>query len=133
MGRPVLSEQGVPFLRTLGVRVRESGERHAIVEADVREEHGNYRGGAHGGLVATLVDTVCFFPRPFLPSGMSVATTHLAVSFVRPAAVGDHLVSRCDVVHLGRRTASLTVRVTRSDGEVVAHGTVGLMLLREDG
>jgi acyl-CoA thioesterase len=131
MDHPVSSEEDVPFLRTLGIRVKESSERHAIVEVDVREGHGNYRGGAHGGLVATLVDTVCFFPKPFLPSGVPVATTHLAVSYVRPADVGDHLTSRCDVVHLGRRTASLTVRVTRGDGALIAHGTVGLMILRE--
>ncbi len=129
MDRVVSSEQDIPFLRTLGIRVKESGERHAVVEVDVGPEHGNYRGGAHGGLVATLVDTVCFFPRPFLPSGVAVATTQLAVSYVRPASVGERLTSRCEIVHLGRRTASLAVRVTRSDGAVVAHGTVGLMIV----
>ena len=132
MARPVTSEEDIPFLRTLGIRVKESGERHAIVEVDVREGHGNYRGAAHGGLLATLVDTVCFFPAPFLPSGVPVTTTHLSVSYVRPADVGDRLTARCDVVHLGRRTASLAVRVTRGDGTVVAHGTVGLMVLGDE-
>ncbi len=131
MDRAVTSEADIPFLRTLGIRVKERGDRHAVVEVDVGEEHGNYRGGAHGGLVATLVDTVCFFPRPFLPSGTPVTTTQLSVSYVRPAASGDRLTARCEVVHLGRRTASLAVRVTRGDGAVVAHGTVGLMILRD--
>jgi acyl-CoA thioesterase len=130
MSRAICSEEDVPFLRTLGIRVKESGERHAVVEVEVGAGHGNYRGGAHGGLVATLVDTVCFFPGPFLPSGVNVATTQLAVAYVRPARVGDHLTARCEVVHLGRRTASLTVRVTRGDGALVAHGTVGLMILQ---
>ncbi len=131
MSRAVTSEADVPFLRTLGVRVTESGDRHAVVEVDVGEAHANYRGGAHGGLVATLVDTVCFFPKPFLPSGVPVTTASLAVHYVRPATVGDHLTARCEVVHLGRRTASVTVRVTRGDGALVAHGTVGLMILRD--
>lgn len=133
MDRVIRSEEDIPFLRTLGIRMAESGERHAAVEVVVGEGHGNYRGGAHGGLIATLVDTVCFFPRPFLPSGIPVTTTQLAVTYVRPAAVGDRLTSRCEVVHLGRRTASLTVRVTRGDGALVAHGTVGLMILRDEG
>jgi acyl-CoA thioesterase len=115
MDRVIRSEEDIPFLRTLGIRMAESGERHAAVEVVVGEGHGNYRGGAHGGLIATLVDT------------------QLAVTYVRPAAVGDRLTSRCEVVHLGRRTASLTVRVTRGDGALVAHGTVGLMILRDEG
>ena len=121
----------IPFLRTLGIRLTEIGERHAVMEVDVADAHRNYLGGAHGGLIATLVDTVCFFPRPLLPSGLAVTTSQLAVSYLRPANVGDHLVSRCDLVHLGRRTASLTVRVTRGDGTLLAHGTVGLMVLRD--
>ncbi len=68
-----------------------------------------------------------------LPSGLAVTTTQLTVSYLRPAQVGDHLVSRCELVHLGRRTASLTVRVTGRDGALVAHGTVALMVLSAPG
>lgn len=127
---PATLESGnrIPLLRTLGIRLTEIGERHAVMEVDVSDAHRNYYGGAHGGLIATLVDTVSFFPRPLLPSGLEVTTTQLTVSYVRPAKVGDHLVSRCELVHLGRRTASLTVRVTRGDGALVAHGTVALMV-----
>jgi acyl-CoA thioesterase len=128
---PATLESGnrIPLLQTLGIRLAEIGERHAVMEVDVSDIHRNYYGGAHGGLIATLVDTVSFFARPLLPSGLEVTTTQLNVSFVRPAAVGDRLVSRCELVHLGRRTASLTVRVTRGDGALVAHGTVGLMVM----
>ncbi len=129
--QPATLESGnrIPLLRTLDIRLTEIGDRHAVMEVDVGERHLNYFGGAHGGLIATLVDTVCFFPQPLLPSGREVTTTQLTVSYVRPAQVGDHLVSRCDLVHLGRRTASLTVRVTRGDGALVAHGTVALMVV----
>jgi acyl-CoA thioesterase len=128
---PATLESGnrIPLLRTLGIRLTEIGDRHAVMEVDVSDAHRNYYGGAHGGLIATLVDTVCFFPRPLLPSGLEVTTTQLTVSYVRPASVGDHLVSRGELVFLGRRTASLTVRVTRADGELVAHGTVALLVL----
>ncbi len=123
----------IPLLRTLDIHLTEIGERHAVMEVDVGEAHRNYLGGAHGGLIATLIDTVCFFPRPLLPSGLAVTTTQLTVSYLRPAQVGDHLVSRCELVHLGRRTASLTVRVTGRDGALVAHGTVALMVLSAPG
>jgi acyl-CoA thioesterase len=128
---PATLESGnrIPLLKTLGIRLAEIGESHAVMEVEVSDIHRNYFGGAHGGLIATLVDTVAFFARPLLPSGLEVTTTQLNVTFVRPAAVGDRLASRCELVHLGRRTASLTVRVTRGDGALVAHGSVSLMVV----
>lgn len=121
----------IPLLRTLGIRLTEIGDHHAVMEVDVADIHRNYYGGAHGGLIATLVDTVCFFPRPLIPSGLRLTTTSLTVTFVRPAEVGDHLVARSELLHLGRRTASLSARVADGGGRLLAHGTATLMVLEE--
>ena len=73
----------------------------------VDDRHLNYLGGAHGGLLAALVDTVSFFPRPLLPSGTRCTTTSLNVSYTRPAAPGDHLTARSELLHLGRKRIDL--------------------------
>jgi acyl-CoA thioesterase len=122
------SVNAIPLLRTLGIRCTEIGDSHALMEVEVGLGHRNYFGGAHGGLIATLVDTVSFFPRPLLPSGRACTTTSLAVSYVRPAEVGDRLTARAELLHAGRRTASVAVRVTDGGGRVVAHGTVSLLM-----
>lgn len=127
------SANAIPLLNTLDIVLTEIGERHAVMEVTVADKHRNYFGGAHGGLIATLVDTVCFFPRPFLPSGRRVTTSNLNVSYIRPAAPGEHLVARSEVLHLGRRTASLAIRVVKGEGVLVAHGTVTLVVLAEPG
>jgi acyl-CoA thioesterase len=128
---PATLESGsrIPLLQTLGIAPAEIGERHAVMRVVVDERHRNYFGGTHGGLVATLADTVSFFPRPFLPSGREVATTQLSVTFVRPSRVGDTLTARADVLHLGRRTASLAIRIADQEGRLIAHGTTSLMFL----
>jgi acyl-CoA thioesterase len=125
------SANAIPLLQTLGIRLTEIGERHATMEVTVDERHRNYFGGAHGGLLATLVDTSCFFPAPLLPAGRLVTTANLNVNYVRAAALGDRLVARSEVIHLGRRTVSLAVRVTLGGGELIAHGTATLLVLRE--
>lgn len=125
------SGNAIALLRTLDIRLAEIGERYAVMEVEVSDKHLNYFGGAHGGLIATLVDTVCFFPRPFLPSGRLVTTSNLNVNFVRAAGPGDRLSARSEIQHLGRRTASLTVKVTNGEGGLVAHGTVTLQILKE--
>lgn len=125
------SANAISLLKTLDIRLTEIGERHAVMEVTVADKHRNYFGGAHGGLIATLVDTVCFFPRPLLPSGRLVTTANLNVSFVRAAAVGDRLCARAEIMHLGKRTVSLTAQVENARGELVAHGTATLLVLRQ--
>jgi acyl-CoA thioesterase len=127
---PATLESGnkIPLLRTLNIHLREIGDTFAITDVTVSELHGNYFGGAHGGLIATLIDTTSFFPKPLLPSGKSCTTTNLNVTYVRPAAVGDLLTARSELVHIGRRMASVTVTVTNQKHKLVAHGNVTLML-----
>lgn len=57
----------------------------------------------------------------------------LNVTYVRPAQVGERLVARSELLHLGRRSASLTVRVSDGAGRLMAHGSVTLMVLQEPG
>src|SRR5512146_2011896 len=125
----VESANAISLLKTLGVHLVEIGDRHALMRVEIDDRQRNYLGGVHGGLIATLIDTVCFFPKPLLPSGREVTTASLAVSYVRAPKVGDVLTSRCDLLHLGRRTASLTVRVEDQHGALVAHGTATLLVL----
>ena len=125
------SANRIPLLQTLQIRLCEIGDRHAVMEVTVSDIHRNYFGGAHGGLLATLVDTVSFFPRPLLPSGRPCTTTNLNVNYIRPAALGDILTARSELIHLGRRTAIVRVEIVNQQGKLVVHGTVTLMLLEE--
>jgi len=123
------SANAISLLKTLGIRLVEIGDRHAVMTVEADSRHLNYLGGVHGGLIAALADTVCFFPRPLLPSGQAATTVNLNVSYLRPAAVGDRLTARSELLHLGRRTASLAVRITDASQRLVAHGTASLLLL----
>ncbi len=125
------SANAIPLLRTLDIHLTEIGERYAVMAVEVSEKHGNYLGGAHGGLIAALADTACFFPRPLLPSGKVVTTVNLNLNYVRPAGIGDRLVARSEILHLGRRTVSLSVRVNNGEGQLVAHGSATLMVLQQ--
>ncbi len=119
----------VSLLKTLAISLKEIGESHAVMEVTVTDIHANYLGGAHGGLIATLADTVSFFPRPLLPSGLICTTTNLNVTYVRPAPLGETLTARSELLHLGRRTASVACRIVNGEGKLVAHSSATLMIL----
>ncbi|BCA79562.1 PaaI family thioesterase [Desulfuromonas sp. AOP6] len=118
----------IPLLKTLGIVAVEIGERHAVMRATIDERHLNYYGGAHGGLIATLVDTVCFFPAPLLPAGLAVTTSNLNVNYLRAVHPGETLIAKSEIVHLGRRTVSLRV-VVHSEEKLVAQGMATLIVL----
>lgn len=126
----IASVNAIPLNVTLGIRLTEIGPRHAVMETTVDERHLNYYGGAHGGLIAALADTVCFFSAQLLPAGRKVTTVNLNVNYVRAAALGEHLVARSELLHLGRRTASVTLQI-HSGEHLVAHGTATLAVLAE--
>lgn len=119
----------IPFTKMLGVTLAESGETHAVMTVTVDDRHLNYMGGVHGGLISALVDTACFFPTKLLPSGLKLTTTDLNVRYVRAAGKGDILSARAELLHLGRRTASLSVQVTDQLHRLVAHGSATLLVL----
>ena len=125
------SANKIPMLKTLGVQLVEIGDDYAIMKVTVDERHANYFGGAHGGLLATLVDTVSFFPRPLLPSGLLVTTVSLNINYLKSAQIGDRLAARSQIEHLGRRTVNLTVRITNGEGSLLAHGNVTLAVLKQ--
>jgi acyl-CoA thioesterase len=119
----------VPFLKTLGVSVKEIADTYAEMAVTIDERHLNYMGGAHGGLISALVDTVSFFPRPLIPSGLNLTTVSLNINYVSTAGIGDTLIARSDLLHLGRSTASLSVKIVNQNNKLVAHGTSSLMVL----
>jgi len=121
----------IPLLKTLGIRLVESGKTHALMEVVVDERHLNYLGGAHGGLLATLADTVSFFPAPLLPSGLKVTTVNLNLNYIRGGQLGDRLSARSQILHLGRRTVSLSITIHDGQNRLLAHGTSTLMVLVE--
>ncbi len=118
----------ISMLRTLGITLLEIGERHAVMMVTVDTRHSNYFGGAHGGLLATLIDTASFFPLPLLPSGRSCTTTNLNVHYLHPARMGDCLEARSELLHLGSRTANARVEIRNQFNTLIAHGVVALLL-----
>ena len=119
----------IPFLKTLGVSLGEIADSHAEMVVTIDDRHMNYMGTAHGGLISALIDTVCFFPRALIPSGLKLTTVDLNVSYVKAARKADTLVARSELLHLGRRTARLSVKVVDQDHSLVAHGIATLMVL----
>jgi uncharacterized protein (TIGR00369 family) len=105
----------------------EAGEVDAILAT--RADMTNPMGTVHGGIAATLLDTVmgCAV-QTVLDDGEGYTTTDLHVHYVRAVAPGATLTATGTVLHRGRRLATAEGRLTDEGGRLVAHGTTSCMV-----
>jgi uncharacterized protein (TIGR00369 family) len=105
------------FLERLGVRGDAAG--HLVL--DVKPAHLRTLGIAHGGVIATLLDSVMGMnANRSSPADHYVVTAQLNVHFIRPAFEGESLIASAEVRHSGRKTAVAQGEIRTTNGELVA-------------
>jgi uncharacterized protein (TIGR00369 family) len=123
-----------PFSRLLGMRLTEVEEGRVVVTVELRPEHENGIGIAHGGLAATLLDTAlgCAV-NSVMPAGKIFTTLEMKINYVRAIRRGVGTVSCTGtVVHAGSRTATAEGRIVDAGGTLYAHGTLTCILFKEE-
>lgn len=125
--------EGAPMVRLLGMSMTEVGEGRVVIEAEVRPEHENGLGIAHGGFAATLLDTALSCAvNTVMPAGKIFTTLEMKVNFIRAVTRSAGRLSCIGtVVHAGGRTATAEGRIVDANGKLYAHGTVTCILFRE--
>jgi uncharacterized protein (TIGR00369 family) len=95
------------------------------------QEHYNPIGSVHGGVIATVLDTVmgCAL-HSTLPKGTGYTTLDISIRYARPVTVQTGPVTAIgEIVHKGRRTATAEARLVDGLGRVLATGTSTLLVV----
>jgi uncharacterized protein (TIGR00369 family) len=120
-----------PIAVVMNMDIVDVDEGRAVFTGQPGEEHYNPIGVVHGGFASTLLDSAmgCAV-HTTLPAGVGYTTQTLELKFVRPIS-RDSGVLRCEgeVVHRGRRQATVEGRLWSEDGKLLAHGTSTCMIL----
>lgn len=100
--RPTVRQS--PFWELTGPFYEKDGEDGSrYIGVRVAEKHGNMRGIAHGGLIATLADIALGYNISCaLGWEVPIATVNLTTDYAGAAQVGDWLEARVDIQRLGR-------------------------------
>jgi acyl-CoA thioesterase len=102
----------------LGMRLDEVTPGCARLSLTVTEAMTNGHGICHGGFIFTLADSAMAFA--VNPRGEPAVAQHAAITFVRPARIGEVLVAEAvERMHVGR-SGMYDVRVSTAQGELVA-------------
>ncbi|WP_020107523.1 PaaI family thioesterase [Nocardia sp. 348MFTsu5.1] len=90
-----------------------------------RPDMTNPIGSLHGGVCATLLDSVmgCAV-HSTLPAGVGYGTLELKVNYIRSVPTdGRRIIGHGKVIHVGRRTATAEGQVYDESGKLLAHAT----------
>lgn len=122
-----------PFIGDLlGMEVDELEHGRVAFALRTRPDFANPLGTTHGGICATLLDSVmgCAVHSTLEP-GVGYTTLELKVNYIRAVPTdGQRLTATGTTIHLGRTTATAEGRVVDEQGRLVAHGTTTCVILR---
>ena len=114
------------FSRMLGTELLEFGEGRAVLALNIRPDHTQQNGFAHGGILAYLVDNAITFAAGTV-LGPKLLTAGIGVEYLRPAT-GPRLIATAAVTASTRRRALASCTITDGDSIVaVGQGTAQLL------
>ena len=117
--------------RLLGMRFDEIDHGRVVMSVKTRPDFANPLGTVHGGIAATLLDSVlgCAV-HTTLPAGAGYTTLELKINYIRPVQTnGQTLTATGTVIHSGRRTATAEGKVLDGHDKLIAHATTTCIIL----
>ncbi len=118
IARQILSQN--PFVEMLGIELVELEMGEAVCRLEIEEKHERRGGFVHGGVTASLIDTVTALAvATHLQPGENSVTVDLTVHFLRPIFRGA-IMARAKVLRAGKRLVTLSADVFDAQGELAA-------------
>lgn len=116
--RRILTEN--PFVTMLGIELVDLEHGEALCRLQIEEKHQRAGGFLHGGVTASLIDTVMAFAvATHLAPGENSVTIDLTVHYLRPLYLGE-ITARAKVLRAGKRIVTASAEVFDETGELAA-------------
>src|SRR5512140_2635059 len=124
-----------PFGKLLGIDLFDAGDGKFLMTLQPQECHYNPMGCVHGGILATLLDSVMSAAiHTALPAGKGYLTLEIKVNFLRPvfAATGE-IFAEGSIVSCGNQIATAEGKITDAAGKLHATGTATCLIYETGG
>jgi phenylacetic acid degradation protein PaaD len=106
------------WLNSLDISLAQAAPGRVTIEMTVADQHMNFNGTCHGGVLFSLADTA--FGLASNSHGVIAAAVHADIAFCAPVKAGDQLRAEAVEVSRSKRVGTYRVDVTTSDGGAVA-------------
>lgn len=110
----------VPFAKLLGIQLDSLEPGHSVLSMPMRDELKRNGGIAHGGAIATLIDSAMAFAIvPMLAEDERSITVDLTIHYLRPVSEGTARAS-ARVVRAGKRVITVSAELFDSQEKLAA-------------
>jgi acyl-CoA thioesterase len=110
----------VPFAKLLGIEVDSLESGHAVLSMKMRDDLMRNGGIAHGGAVATLIDSAMAFAIiQLLGENEHTVTVDLTIHYLRPLSAGTARAS-ARVVRAGKRVVTVSAELLDHNDKLAA-------------
>jgi uncharacterized protein (TIGR00369 family) len=120
-----------PAAALIGIVLAQVEEGRVLMRLTPAEQHYNTLGSVHGGVIATLLDSVMgCAAHSTLPPGRGYMTLEIKVNYVRAVieATGE-VTAEGRLVHAGRRSAVAEARLTDAQGKLYATASTTCLIV----
>ena len=119
-----------PYFELLSMEIKGLAWGEATVEIVAREKHLQPFGIVHGGVFASLLDATAFWAAySQAPEGVGMTTVDLKLNYLAPLMHG-RMIGNGRCLRAGGTLYLSEASVRNEEGELLAHGTSTLMLLK---
>ncbi|MHC4996344.1 MAG: PaaI family thioesterase [Planctomycetota bacterium] len=116
------------FLKHLQISQYQARDGQASITLPIRDIHARGLDIVHGGVLASLIDTVTGMAASTVcPEDHLTLTIELKANYVRRVNVGETIVATATVEHRGRTTVVASSRITNADDQPVAIGSATML------
>jgi uncharacterized protein (TIGR00369 family) len=122
---------GPPVAQLLGFAFTEIEAGRVVMALDPGEHHYNPLSTVHGGVAATLLDSVMACAvHSTLPAGRGYTTLEIKINYVRAiTAATGRLRAEGKIIHVGRQVGTAEGRLVDAAGRLYVHGTTTCIIL----
>ena len=121
-----------PYPSLLSMKLVDIGVGYAAIEIDIQEKHRQLMGVVHGGMFASLIDTVAFWSVYYELNDPDawLTSVDLKLNYLAPAKSGK-LFAKGLQIKVGKKICYAEAEITNSNGDILTHGTSTLMILHK--
>ena len=121
-----------PYPSLLSMNLVDIDIGFAVVEIVTKEKHMQLLGAVHGGVLASLIDTVAFWAVYYGIENHNawLTSVDLKLNYLAPATSGK-LIARGRQIKVGGKLCYAEAQVNTEDNRIIAHGSSTLMIMHE--
>ena len=119
-----------PYPSLLSMQMVDIGVGFAEIEIAIAKKHKQLLGVVHGGVLASLIDTVAFWAVYFgiQQPDQWYTSVDLKVNYLAPAVAGK-LIAKGRQIKVGKKICYASAEIFDSNAQILAHGSSTMMIL----